>query len=115
KPAPEYMVTGVLGYEDGYQAAEYFLTLPNPPDFIFANSDNIAAGIFQYYRNQQQPIPTKVGQENEEVSRLMNITMIDHHYDEVGKNAVDLVINKKVQHIPVSSEFIRRTGQVSSI
>ena len=115
KPKPEYMVTGVLGYEDGYQAAEYFLSLPKPPDFIFANSDNIAAGIFQYYRNQRQSMPTIVGQENEVVSRLMNISTIDHHYDEVGKNAVDLVINKKVQHIPVSSEFIRRTGQVSSI
>ena len=52
-----------------------------------------------------------IGQEDEVASRLMNISTIDHHYAEVGENAVNLVISKRIEHIPVASELILRTGQ----
>lgn len=111
KPKPEYIVTGSLGFTDGYHAAEHYLSLPEPPDFIFTNGDNIAAGIYQCYRDHDQPVPAMIGQEDEVASRLMNISTIDHHYEEVGENAVNLVISKRIAHMPVASELILRTGQ----
>ena len=107
-PAPELIQTGVANYADGYQAAAAFVQLAQQPDFIFANSDDIAAAIMQRYQDANRPVPPMMGQENQLSGQLLKLPTIDHHFKEVGQLAFQLAYNGQLKQLPVQSEIIWR-------
>lgn len=107
-PDKSLVITGITTYQDAYQGTLKYLGLTTPPDFIFANGDDIAAGVRQCYLDHKQEPPPLMGQENQLASQLMNISTIDHHFKQVGKLAFKLFQNQEIKKIPVSSELIIR-------
>ncbi|WP_225353501.1 hypothetical protein [Lacticaseibacillus thailandensis] len=97
-----------MSYSDGYAAAEYYHSQNLAPDFIFANGDDIAAGILQYYRDNHLQAPALMGQENQLSGQLLGIPTIDHHFRDVGAAALRLAIGAASGQFPVHSDFIPR-------
>lgn len=108
KLAAQNLYTGAVKYEDGYQAGAYFATVTPAVDAIFANGDDIAAGIQQYYIEKQlTPVPV-IGQENLLSSRLLKFSTIDHHLEALGQAAFKLATGHSTTHELIKSKFIKR-------
>lgn len=106
-PAP-LCFTGAMVNNDGYAAGDYFVSQNLQPDFIFTNGDDIAAGVWQYYRRHHLTVPGLMGQENQLSGRILNIPTIDHHIDDVGMAAFRLAIGAASGRIAINSDFIAR-------
>lgn len=108
KLAAQNLYTGAVKYEDGYQAGAYFTTVTPAVEAIFANGDDIAAGIQQYYIEKQlTPVPV-IGQENLLSSRLLKFSTIDHHLEALGQAAFKLATGHSTTHELIKSKFIKR-------
>lgn len=110
KPAPSYTRIGSMTYADGYAAGEYFVTRGLNPDFIFANGDDIATGVGQYYKDHHLPVPALMGQDNQLSGQLLGIPTIDHHYRDVGAAALRLAIGAAHGKYGLHSDFLTRSG-----
>lgn len=91
-------------FEDGVRAGLYFSELDNI-DVIFANSDEIAAGILDCKKNNTIKI---IGEENLLASRLLNFSTIDHHLDQCGEEAFNLLLNQEKKSVTIPYTFIER-------
>lgn len=106
-PDPDLVWANSQSYEDGYAAGAYFAQ--RPTDFIFANGDDIAVGIAQYYQDHNLTCPKLMGQENQLSGRLLHMPTIVHHYDQVGEAALNIAIGASAElRIEIPSEFIPR-------
>ena len=102
------LFTGAVKYEDGYRAGAYFAKLTPAVDAVFANGDDIAAGVHQYYLDHQlTPLPV-IGQENLLSSRLLKFSTIDHHLEALGQAAFRLATVQSTTHELIKSDFIKR-------
>ncbi|MDO1604497.1 LacI family DNA-binding transcriptional regulator [Lactobacillus sp. YT155] len=104
-PDKDLTVFDVITYEDGYEAAKKVGT---KADCFFATSDDVAAGIRQYYLDNDLKVPILYGQENELSSQLINIPTINHHYFEMGQTAFKMAKSKQKQRKSFGAEFIER-------
>ncbi len=106
------LTLGVTTQNDGYDAARYLQTTDREVDFIVANGDDIAAGVYLAYHNQGHDsgatIPGIMGTENQLSSRLLNFPTINHHLETLGNVAFSLAIRSGVRHQLIKSEFIVR-------
>lgn len=101
------LVRDMQFFEDGIKAAK-LLTKNNPQlDAIFANGDQVAAGIIYQLKKSQIDIPV-IGQENMDYSFLMDFSTIDHKLSEIGEYAFWALFEKKVVKKMIPSEFITR-------
>lgn len=107
-PAADLVALGVTTFADGYRAAQTWATQASQPDFIFSNGDDIAAGIRQFYVDHQLAVPPLMGQENQLSGRLLGLSTIDHHFQQVGAAAFHLAASRQVAHVPVAAELILR-------
>ncbi|MFC6261885.1 LacI family DNA-binding transcriptional regulator [Levilactobacillus fujinensis] len=107
-PAPELLKTAVTTFQDGYVAAEQWISQGSSPEFIFSNGDDIAAGIRQCYRDQRMMVPPLMGQENQLSGRLLGLPTITHHFQRVGQAAFDLAATGEIKQIPIPAELILR-------
>jgi DNA-binding LacI/PurR family transcriptional regulator len=107
-PTDKSIVDGVTTFSDGYNAAKVLSKRKNNAEYIFANGDDVAAGVRQYYLDRKLVGPSLIGQENQLSGFLMNIPTIDHHFEEVGERAFSLVtsIPKQNACITIDSKFI---------
>ncbi|WP_125705463.1 LacI family DNA-binding transcriptional regulator [Lacticaseibacillus daqingensis] len=106
-PDPADNWVGSMTNEDGYAAGSFLAA--RQPDFIFANGDDIAAGVRRYYLDHQRPVPPMMGQENQLSGQLMNIATIDHHFKRVGAAALELAIGVRQGQVKIASDFIARS------
>lgn len=104
----EFTFPNCRNYDDGIKAAEYFETSKREVDCIFANSDEIAAGVFEYYKKNTKNIPIIIGQDNLPISRAMNLPSIDFKLHSLGSEAVRLCLSGEKKKITLRSEFIDR-------
>ncbi|MBP2621946.1 HAD hydrolase family protein [Streptococcus panodentis] len=102
---PVTVLEGIATEEDGYEAAKKLARERNL-DCIFANGDDVAAGIFRYY--QQQPLPFLCGQENQLTSQLLGISTIDHKSYDLGRECFRQAISDERRTLVLQSEFIER-------
>ncbi|TLQ03308.1 LacI family DNA-binding transcriptional regulator [Pediococcus stilesii] len=107
-PLDNYVFTNLFNYQDGYRIAT--AVVQKHPDFIFGNSDDIVAGVRQYYLDHNLPLPALMGQENQISGKILNLMTIDHHLKRVGKSACELAIRGNIQKIAVESDFIMRNA-----
>ncbi|ETY73591.1 LacI family DNA-binding transcriptional regulator [Lactiplantibacillus fabifermentans] len=104
----DHLFTGAVNYDDGYHAGQYFANLKPTVDVIFANGDDIGAGVEQYFDHHGLPAIPVIGQENLLSSRLLNFSTIDHHLEALGQAAFRLATGKTRTHELIKSDFIIR-------
>ncbi|WP_346348662.1 hypothetical protein [Pediococcus pentosaceus] len=75
---------------------------------FFGNSDDIIAGIYQYYLDNNLELPALMGQENQISGSLLKIPTIDHHLKMIGQAACELAITGAIKSVSIESEFIIR-------
>ncbi|WP_179394655.1 LacI family DNA-binding transcriptional regulator [Lacticaseibacillus absianus] len=105
-PDPANNWIGSMTYADGVAAGAFFVQ--RQPDFIFANGDDIAAGVLRYYHDHDRVAPPMMGQENQLSAQLMGIPSIDHHFKRVGRAALALAIGARTGQVQIDSDFIAR-------
>lgn len=99
-PSERNYLTHCFTYEDGLRAGEYFLNQPDPPTAIYANGDEIAAGIYQVAKDKGLKLPDDlllVGEEHLPVGKVLRIPSLDHQLELLGQVAFELAIQKKVE------------------
>ncbi|KRK96835.1 LacI family DNA-binding transcriptional regulator [Companilactobacillus futsaii] len=94
-------------FKGGNVAAQYLLKNDPNLQVIFANSDQVAAGVIQQLINLKKDIPV-IGQEDLDYSRLMNFSTIDHKLTEIGEYAFWSIFEEGVVKKMIPSELILR-------
>lgn len=92
---------------DSATAAGEFLAAEPGLEAILANSDEIAAGVYQYCQHHQRQL-TLIGQDNELISQLLNFSTIDNRLNDIGSIAFSLLFEKEVKKVLVPATFIER-------
>lgn len=103
----KHVYMGAQGYSEGIKAAKYLVERDPDLQVIFANSDQIAAGVLKQLQMMHLEIPV-IGQENLDYSHLMNFSTIDHKLKEIGEYAFWSIFEKEVVKKSIPSEFILR-------
>lgn len=103
----KHLYMGAQGYDEGIKAAKYLVERDPDLQVIFANSDQIAAGVLKQLKLMHLEIPV-IGQENLDYSHLMNFSTIDHKLKEIGEYAFWSIFEKEVVKKSIPSEFILR-------
>ncbi|MGQ2373850.1 LacI family DNA-binding transcriptional regulator [Companilactobacillus zhachilii] len=103
----KHLYMGAQGYDEGIKAAKYLVKRDSNLQVIFANSDQIAAGVLKQLQLMNLEIPV-IGQENLDYSHLMNFSTIDHKLKEIGEYAFWSIFEKDVVKKSIPSEFVLR-------
>lgn len=103
----KHLYMGAQGYDEGIKAAKYLVKRDPDLQVIFANIDQIAAGVLKQLQLMNLEIPV-IGQENLDYSHLMNFSTIDHKLKEIGEYAFWSIFEKDVVKKSIPSEFILR-------
>jgi DNA-binding LacI/PurR family transcriptional regulator len=99
---------GIANRRDGYDAACFLAATDPAVDFVLANGDDIAAGVYMAYKDNGQKISGIMGTENQLSSQLLHFPTINHHLETLGHIAFSLAIREGVRHQLVKSDFIAR-------
>lgn len=98
----EYLFECAPNKDEGSKVTEQLLSMPEPPDAIFAASDYLAFGALKAIKNKGLRIPEDVGIvgfSNEEFSSQVSpsITTIDQFSETMGGSAAELLIGQLQQ------------------
>jgi len=103
----KHLYMGVQGFSEGIKAAKWLVEQDPNIQVIFANSDQVAAGLLKEFKELNLDIPV-IGQEDLDYSRLMNFSTIDHKLTEIGEYAFWSIFEKNIVKKSIPSEFILR-------
>lgn len=103
-PEASLVVSGCRNYVDGEKAGKHFAQLPQL-EAIFANSDEVAAGILQTVDASSVEM---IGEENLLASRLLKFSTVDHHLDLCGEEAFRLLFEPQNTRVSVPYRLIKR-------
>ena len=89
--------TGDITIEKGKKAADYFMSLPEPPDAVFAVEDFSALGLLKRYKEKNIKIPEEVGIigfANEDFDEHISPTLssMDQQTVQMGREAFKMLI-----------------------
>lgn len=93
-------------FEEGLEAGAYFASQKRPPKVVFANGDEVAAGIYEYYQKGQGI--EIIGQGNELLSRVLNFPTILHPLKEMGRIAFRRLFDDKISKTQLNSQWVNR-------
>jgi len=84
--------------EEGYKAASYFMELSEPPDAIFAISDEAAMGIYRYCYEHSISIPDQlgvIGYSDARKSKYLtpSLSSVSQHSYDMGVYATNIIIS----------------------
>lgn len=111
--APSLHIKDCYSMADGANAARQWLQAQSKPTAIYANGDEVAAGIYQYARTAGLRVPEElaiIGQENQPVGVALNLSTVDHRLVQVGEQAFDLVVEKSKAKIEIPYQIIVRSS-----
>lgn len=69
------------------------------------NSDEIAAGIIDFYKKKLHS-PLVIGQNNDAWSKALNFPSIDFHLECLGSTAVKICLRKEKKQIQIASSYV---------
>ena len=98
-----FLYRNCTNYFDGIEAGCYFNKLQKV-DAVFANSDDVAAGILLHVDSSVKVI----GEENLLSSRLLNFSTVDHHLEKCGQEAFHLLFKEQNTRVTIPYHFIER-------
>ncbi len=92
-----YIFKGNVSIESGREGARHFLSLPNPPDAIFATEDFTALGVIKELKERGIKVPAEfgiVGFANESFGEHITPTLssVDQQTILMGESALNLLI-----------------------
>ncbi len=90
----EFCFSSIYDISHGEALVKQLHTAVEKPDAILCANDNVAAGIFAEAKKQKWNIPKDfaiVGFDNQEISRLLNITTVHNPIKEQGENAFHIL------------------------
>lgn len=95
----DYVYYGKYQFKSGYQAAQYFMNLSDPPTAIVGANDVLAIGACKYLQNNGYRIPQDVavtGMDGIQLARLYdpNITTMVMPMEEMCNELLEYLINK---------------------
>lgn len=108
---PAYHIRDCYSIDDGVRAAQQLLNMDHRPTAVYANGDEVAAGIYQYARSLQLEVPKDlaiIGQENQPVGIGLRLSTVDHQLVKVGESAFDLAIGKSRDKVEIPYHIIVR-------
>jgi len=108
---PAYHIRDCFSIDDGFRAAQQLLDLQNRPTAVYANDDEVAAGIYMYARSLELQVPEDLaifGQENQPVGVGLHLSTVDHQLVLVGEKAFDLTIEKSSDKVEIPYQIIVR-------
>jgi len=90
----------------------YLLSLPNPPDALFAINDPTAIEAIQYIKTTRLRIPEDiaiVGFSNDQISELMepSLTTVSQPVLKIGETAAELILQMISAELPITSGMIK--------
>lgn len=97
-------------FEDGIKAATYFNSISPRIQCIFANSDEIASGIYWSFKNNNLEPPIIIGQDNSSISKVLNFSTIDFNLELLGIESVRLCISGANEKKIIKGTFIDRNN-----
>lgn len=113
----EYIGLAPHGLETARQQAHHLLSLPEPPDAIFAASDTQAMGVLKATRERSLAAPDDVaviGFDDLEVADYIGLTTVRQPLQESGRVAVELLRSRltddsrPTQHVRLPLTLVRR-------
>ncbi len=107
----EYVFEGAFQYEDGIRAAEYFMSLPTPPDAIMAATDYMALGCQDRLMELGVRMPKDVAMLGyDDISSAATskpkLTSVRLPYAEWAQKAVALLMDQVNEQHELSSEIL---------
>ncbi|MDN7146120.1 LacI family DNA-binding transcriptional regulator [Liquorilactobacillus mali] len=90
--------TGLSGYSEGYRWSINYFSNHRPPDVIFANGDDIAAGIISglkvlgYIHKKDFQM---IGEGNTPYSEILDFSTIDFFPNEIGKAVINYILSEE--------------------
>ena len=107
KMDPDLIYAGNISIESGKTGASYFLSLPDPPDAIFAAEDFTALGAISELKEKGINIPDQmgvIGFANELFGEYItpSLSTVDQQTIKMGRSALSLlvdIIEKKEKHV----------------
>ncbi|WP_127529371.1 LacI family DNA-binding transcriptional regulator [Paenibacillus kobensis] len=107
----EYPIRDCYSMDDGIRAAQQLLHGDEKPTAIYANGDEVAAGIYRYAKRIGLRVPEDlaiIGQENQPVGIGLGLSTVDHQLVKVGEHAFDLAIGKSKDKVEIPYQIILR-------
>ena len=106
----ELVVHGGFTPEDGVMATQWFLSLPERPDAIFAIDDEVAIGAMIRIKTEGLRIPDDIaiaGFDNDKISEFTDpaLTTVDIQRSEIGKKAIELLL-RQLKNSPESNTAV---------
>lgn len=108
KFSEDYAYSHCQNYADGQSAGRYFIRLDKKIDAIFANSDEIGAGIITTYQNESMKPPLIIGQNVSPIGEYLRLPSLDFHLEQIGKLAVQKCNNGDRTNSLIKSELVLR-------
>lgn len=105
---PNYVLNGNFDMEEGYEAAQQLLSLPEPPTAIFAFNDDMAIGTLRAARERGIRVPEQlsiIGFDDAEPASFLSpaLTTVQQPLKEMGRLGVDLLFRiLNGQHLQVA-------------
>ncbi len=95
---PSLIYYGNVSIESGKEGAQYFLSLPEPPDAIFATEDFTALGVIKELKERNIRIPEDfglIGFANEQFGEHITPTLstVDQQTIQMGRSALNLLLD----------------------
>lgn len=95
---PSLIYYGNVSIESGKKGAQYFLSLPDPPDAIFATEDFTALGVIKELKERNIRIPEDfgvIGFANEQFGEHITPTLstVDQQTIQMGRSALSLLLD----------------------
>lgn len=97
--------------DDGKRVAKELSAMQQRPSALLANGDEVAAGILLQAKLDGLAVPEElsvVGCDNQPFSEALELSAIDQHYKEIGKEAVNLLLANQNQQICIPHTIIDR-------
>lgn len=100
------IVAGNWSVKQSYIATKNLMSLPVKPDAIFCASDLMALGVYQALGELGLTIPKDIavmGYDNQLLSNELTpaLSSVDLPYDEMGRQSVDMILDRSSPEIPV--------------
>jgi len=108
-----FIIRSLLGSrEDGYNAMKKFLSLPDPPTAVFADTDLKAYGAIDAIKDAGLNVPEDIsvaGFDDIPGSDVFEpqLTTVKVPYYEIGEKAVKLLLTRVKENIDVKAEILK--------
>lgn len=102
-----HMLSGCNDMNDGERAAEHFYTRERVPTAIYANSDEVAAGIHVFAQKNNWDIEI-IGEGNSSISRVLGFPSLDLNLEQLGIAAFSLFLQDEPIDIKIQHQFEKK-------